>query len=712
MRGAAKTVPLEANAGSIRIFISSKRRGGNGVVAHVEAYYLPTEGEGDNVKTRIVKLHDEGDRLAAGHEIIDAFKDRFPHVDPDTTPEQIAQKLERAWTEIEHGAPPVNFNEQGFTVSPNGKYARKDGRTYGLSMGEDDGPSSSSLLVNAIIDVVRDSIADDGDGNIERSFTLDITLSNRHHRCVVPAKDFQSTTLSARLLEAVGPRLLIEPGVERRLPHAILSFGAPDEVHERQHLGWFLDDGGRRHYLDADGDLLTTDGADATLVSLPSDPALRPYHIRRDVTPQQGWDALQRCLSVAPTAITVPLFAQTYLSALLPFLGTSSRVMVFLLGATGARKTELAKLAAGAFGNFQDGGGDTFVTWGATYGSWEAVGHALKDSLYVLDDYKKAIVRDEHVTRFIQHYSTSSGRQRRRSDMTALPSTRVRGNILATGEDAPELESSLEARLLKLPVAPGDVCLTSLTAAQMQATDLHGLTVGFVRWIGEHGGAIEETLPGLVRDYRSAFIDGLPRDTVNVGRVAENLALLQVAWHTLATYAQDVNLISAEENNRMAKEGHAIILKAGVAQASSVDVQAPDRVFLDMLQSLLDQGEVMLTREITEPGSSVGGKAIIGHILKDGIALFSGEGDSGTGIAAYRLVQEHLRRSGTNWPHSWNAVGRYLKQSGKLAAHDSERVTIKRTIGGDSRRVVLLHLDALILPVPIGRNSYSADPYP
>jgi len=607
---------------------------------------------------------------------------------------------------VGNGVNAMDRAAEGFQMFGGDKYATKDGHTYAIGVGPDGSPSFA-LVMNATAMITGDVVGDDGDGNIERTFSIRITVAHgRTYTCEARAKDFDARNLPALLRAAAGSSFVLEPGMERIVPHAIQSAGAPDEIHERRHTGWLIDADKDWHYLDGTGDLVATDDAtddaNAVRVTLPLDPALRPYRMRHDMTPTQGWAALERCLAVGPRALTVPLFAHTYLSILLPFLNTDSRLAVFLLGQTGARKTELAKLAAGAFGTFQGGAGDTFLTWGATYGAWEATGHALKDALYVMDDYKKSVVRDDVVTRFIQHYSTSSGRQRRRADMTALPSTRVRGNVLATGEDAPELESSVQARLVMLSVNPGDVDLDRLTDAQRHADELHGLTVGFARWLAPRADSLLSTLPDLLRDYRATFIARLPADTTNGGRLAENMAALQVAWQTLTSYAEAEGLITPDQGAALAREGHAHIWAAGSAQARNVNAQAPDRVFIDTLQSLLDQGAVMLTRDISEPGGSVGNGAIVGHILRDGsVALFGGESDGGGSIAAYRLVQEHMRRAGTNWPHSWNAVTRYLKQGGWLAAYDSDRATIKRTVAGANRRVVLLHSDALAIPDPL-----------
>ncbi len=685
----------------------------------IQAYAKADDGNDlERLGSKEFKVSDEAERAAAATWVLAKFEDKHHDdgVSPDATHEDIAQAIEDAWSDIRLPKTSLNNTDEEHSdsaLSPNGKYAIRHGKLYAVGAGEDGAPPTYTLLMNAVPRIARDILASDGDGETERRFDVGVTLNGREYSCIVGARDFHGPALAGRLLEAVGPRLLIEPRAEYKLAHAIASFGAPDSEQVRMHTGLYVDGAGHAHYLDAVGDVLAPKGDGdtpfAVRVALPADAVLTAYRLRRDVDPATGWAALQRCLRVAPQTITTPLFAHAYLSPLHPYLETPSRTMAFLSGRTGTRKTELAKLAVGAFGDFQ--GGADLLTWASTYGAWEAVSHVLKDMLLVIDDYKRAVVRSDLVTRFAQDYSTSTGRQRRRSDMSLLPSTRPRCNILATGEDTPDFEPSVAARHLYIAVEPGDVDLSALTIAQRDATELHGLTVGFVRWLISSAD-VREALPELLRTYRARLIDALP-DGVNVGRVAENIAMLLIAWEALGHYALDAGLMTVAEHDAWVTDGYSNLLKLGTTQIAAVSVQALDKIFIDTLQSLLDQGAVSLTVETgrhTYDGAdglaTVGGGAHIGHVSNDGIALFSGETDGGTGVVAYRLVQEHIRRAGESWPHSWKAVGHYLHQNGWLAAVDPDRTTTQRRILGRKRRVVLLKPDALSVPGVPGPESY------
>jgi hypothetical protein len=186
----------------------------------------------------------------------------------------------------------------------------------------------------------------------------------------------------------------------------------------------------------------------------------------------------------------------------------------------------------------------------------------------------------------------------------------------------------------------------------------------------------------------------------------------EVAPQSPLAVALAAGLLGEAEADQWCREAYDLLLALGQAQVARVGDQALDRVFIDTLQSLLDQGAVGLHIEHCNPHTgksetvTAGGGAVIGHVLGDGIALFAAEGDSGMAVGAYRLVQEHIRRAGQPWNHTWHAVGRYLREGGWLAAHEAERFTIQRSINGRKKRVVLLRADALTVPSVPGFGSH------
>lgn len=695
---------IQFRVGPLLFAAKELRRDRGATTAALQAYWEGESGDDpDYVSMHKLRLDDDQAVEKYAQTVLTDLRRKRPGVEAIApTRDAIVEEIQRQWAKLENDVPASSTeNDDEATYSEGRRYVLRHGRLYAVTATEDGSPPAYRLLLNAAVRITRDIEASDGDGDTERRIEISIELAGgRSYLCTLPAREFNGPTLSGRLLEAVGPRLLIEPGAERRLAHAISSFGSPDPEQMRTHTGWYVNEDKHLYFLDGEGDVIQLHAektsAATVRVALPPDPAIAAYMLARDRTPCAGWAALMRLRATAPPAVTLPLIAQTYLAPLASLIGTPSRPLLFLRGQTGTRKTELARLAAGAFSHAQNTA--DLLTWSSTYGSWEAVSHTLKDVLLILDDYKPSVVRIDQVTRFIQNYSTSSGRQRRRSDMTLMPSMRPRSLILATGEDSPNLEPSVSARILYVDLKPGDVDLDALTAAQRGATDLHGLTIGFLQWLTQTA-EVRTELPELLSDYRDWFIQQL-HEGVNVGRIAENLALLQIAWQTLGLYASKTSLLSADVYADWDEEGRQTLMTLGRTQIAAVAEQALDRVFLDALQSLFDQGVVALTTDKdTDDATLIGGGALVGHLCHDGIALFAGTSDGGTGVVAYRLVQEHFRRRDEKWPHTWEAVGRYLKQRGWLVTTEADRITTQRRINKQKRRVILLRQDALSLPV-------------
>jgi hypothetical protein len=365
--------------------------------------------------------------------------------------------------------------------------------------------------------------------------------------------------------------------------------------------------------------------------------------------------------------------------------------MPFLLGTTGRWKTALARLVCQLYGHFDDEG--DLLSWASTYASWETHSHMLKDMLLILDDFKRGTTDARQVTKFIQHYRDSTGRQRRRTDLSALPSKRARCIVLATGEDAPQLQPSVAARLLYIPVGPGALAQPRLDAAQETIGDLHGLTPDFLAWLaGAH--EVQTTLGTDFRPRRKAAMAELGPGT-NVGRVAENVVMLSLAWETLGRYLGARGWLDGAALSTLQTVGLQAILGLGAQQLRLIDSQSPDRIFLDVLQGLIYSGEVSLH---TKDGLPSGKGPVVGYSDGECIALYSGQSEGGTGLVAFHKVVEHLARANQRFEHDWAAVGEYLRTNGWLLKYDKKHLTTTKSIQGTVRRVLLLKPEALIVP--------------
>ena len=119
-------------------------------------------------------------------------------------------------------------------------------------------------------------------------------------------------------------------------------------------------------------------------------------------------------LELKSYGVTYPLMGQV---ALAPFTSVITEITgkekpaMHLQGSSGGGKTFLGTLAMSFFGVFEG----SIPSWSSTANALEAEGYGFRDSLFLIDDYKAAIVPQETVVRIFQGYADSHGRLRLKS---------------------------------------------------------------------------------------------------------------------------------------------------------------------------------------------------------------------------------------------------------------------------------------------------------
>jgi hypothetical protein len=398
--------------------------------------------------------------------IVRVLADGYESQDPDAlAPDQLAVKPEE--------------------LSADKRFAIIDGQLYAVLVDKQDHILYRDLLMNAAAKITADMVLDDGDETRVHHIEVSVVLRDRTYTARLPIALARGPALIGRLMEATGSRLSVAPSVSSKvLYHAIQAFGAPDVQTVRTHTGWVFDEQGVLHFLDNEKDVLWTDLAGErppVSVWLPKRSILRRYRLRQGLDSAKGWAALEQCLAVAPRTVTLPLCAAALLPPVHPFLETPTRVLPFLVGLTGRRKSALARLFCCLWGDFLGEG--ALLRWTSTPTIKETMAHTLKDVLLIVDDYKKKTVDVAEAVEFIQQYSDSEGKDRSSPDLSPRPSQAARCIVLATGENYPLLEPSVLARLLFLPVGPHDLDLVALDRAQENARALGSVTIGFLRWL-------------------------------------------------------------------------------------------------------------------------------------------------------------------------------------------------------------------------------------
>lgn len=397
------------------------------------------------------------------------------------------------------------------------------------------------------------------------------------------------------------------------------------------HTGWRMIDG-RWVYLHGagavGGENIHTDLARAGLTRFVL-PAV-------DVVPMQ--DAVRSSLAVlhtAPTEVTLPLLAQTYLGALNEWMtqgGAEIRHVLVLCGLTGAGKSTLAALAQAHYGAGFDAAtlpANFMSTQNATLDKL----FYCKDALCVIDDYHPAgdgrgAGGMDAQTSTLQAICRAAGdkaaRQRMRADMSMRPEHPARCVCAVTAEFfPPALGESGAARCWICNVERDSIDWAAMSTSQDAARlgVLAQAMRGFIEWIGakvnaEDGGAWSTELGKRYRECRDELRRG---GGAAHARLPSAGAALLMGWKTFLHYANCIGAITTDDFTEGWRLGVDVIRRGMQTQALAVHASDPVRMFGAALLELLGDSERFIDTEhdAGEGAQSHTSKGICGYIAYD-----------------------------------------------------------------------------------------------
>ena len=467
--------------------------------------------------------------------------------------------------------------------------------------------------------------------------------------------------LKAELYKLGGPKLEISCKLTALRNAVAATSPEPERSQVTTAFGWtadktaFLVPGGR---ITADGFIANdhstllrldlSDCAQASRLGLRPLPASDLSRIQNHV--------IEDLLPLHHRIVTHSLLGLTGAAILHPFSGATHRFAGWLKGETGAGKTLPAKLFMNFFGNFpyQDDG--CFASWAWTPNALESTGYYFRDALFLVDDFKTGLAQRSQVIRLFQSYADGSGRGRLRSDASFNQVRWIRGQLLVTGENAIDDESSSAARTIIIPVerfptkdlARRDRCLA-------EARYYNGVTLAFIQWLLRERRLGE--FPDRVREQEHRIlgrIDGGPND----GRIGTNFAVLA------ASYEQIYEFIASERPDWEASVDqfqHQDIETLLEPMLANVAEQRPIEIFWNTLGTLVQYGRVRLS------GRDDGFGPVIGASCKTRTGAF----DISTELALAE-VQKCLEQQGRQrLPLSVGDIPKQLDREGKIVKHDS-----------------------------------------
>jgi hypothetical protein len=550
------------------------------------------------------------------------------------------------------------------------------------------------LLGNFAARIVSEVTLDDG-VDTKREFEIDAVLGAKTTTFYLPASSFAAMTWPP---DRLGARACVSAGMGQRdhLRAAIQSLS--DDIAEKTiytHSGWRLLPDHGYTYLHGGGAI----GPDGPVAGI----EVRLGESARGMVlpaPPSG-DELRTCiqaslkiLDLVPHQVSFALLSATFRAAL-----GDTDFSILLFGPTGSFKTEYAALLQGHFGlgfNARNLPG----SWLSTANMLEMQAFALKDALFVIDDWvpsgsrqdMQRLVRD--FERLLRSQGNCAGRGRLTSEASPKEGHPPRGMIFVTCEDLPTRHSAL-ARTLVLEVRAGDgAALTACQRERDQGTYAKAMS-GFLSWTARQHAVIKQALEERARRYRdSAQVDDRHRRTASI------IGELQAGFETLLDFALACGAIDAARQAELQQECWKALLGAAAAQSGHHAAVEPAALFLGLLASAISSGRAHIAgMDGQEPpnaealgwraGSSTSafGKMALGTRVGwvDGDDLYLDL------TSAYKAAQE-MASDTEHIPVSTKTLSKRLNEAGHLRTTEKgrDRLTIRKSIAG--KRINVLHL--------------------
>jgi hypothetical protein len=413
-------------------------------------------------------------------------------------------------------------------------------------------------------------------------------------------------------------------------------------------------------------------------------------------------------LGLTSANITAPVLGAVYRAPL-----GQADFGVHLAGQTGSFKTEIAALAQQHYGAEMHAK-NLPGSWSSTGNALEAQASALKDALFVVDDFAPSGTPQDiqryhrDAERLFRAQGNRAGRARMSMDGKIRQGRKPRGVILSTGEEIPRGES-IRARVLIVEVEPGSIESEALTKCQKDAASgaYAQAMAGFIKWFAGKYETVQSNIRSEIDTLRAeaAF-------KAKHKRTPEIVANLGLGLKYLFQFAAEIGAFEAGEQADlwdMAWEG---LCDSANAQAAHQNAEDPVLMYIDFLGSAFSTGMAHLTN--TNHGLPLNAElwgwkstAFNDFWTQQGVRIGWLDGANGEDIyldpiAAYNTVQEVARRRGSCLPISDITLRRRLKERGFVVSTESaDSCTNRKTLGGARRQVLHLRANDVMKGEPI-----------
>lgn len=559
-------------------------------------------------------------------------------------------------------------------------YQVMDGKFYRKYQKNDE--DNSQYLGNFFILAHSETVRDNGIDR-ERVFELQAVCEGEKLSTeYIAANDFQSMNFITKTW-GLSLRPAVAPNTMQYYRDSISA--QAHQIDKRMvysHTGW-RKIGGSWAFLHAGGAI----GAQGVSVEL--DGRLSRYRLREPIEGKPYHHTVFSLFHLAPKEIVYPLLGMVFLSPLNEFFrqaGIEPAFLLYLLGATGARKSTLAALFLSFFGDFDNK--SLPASFKDTANSLEKQGFLLKDVLTVVDDFHPTGSRQDAakmntVAQAVSRaYGDRSGRGRMNADGTLRQSYIPRGNAIVTGEDIPSINQSGIARNLMVEIKRGDIDLDRLTRLQAHSGDLSGCMAQYLNWLIPQA----DDLPAVLKEqFLTLRADALKEE--NHGRIAETICHLQIGMLFFLEFMESCGHMTGEQSGVIAADCWEVLKEMAQQQNKRIDQDRPALLFLSALSEMLSTGQVTILN-ITD--TSYRPQNLVGYSDDLYYYLFAD--------TAYKAVVQFYSAQGNNFPVAKNTLLKHLAtEQAILPDAETGRNVRQKKIDGKKLNLIWLRRSSLEL---------------
>jgi hypothetical protein len=385
-------------------------------------------------------------------------------------------------------------------------------------------------------------------------------------------------------------------------------------------------------------------------------------------------------MKIVNKEVTYGALSFTFLPILFPFLeGDRTKFTYFVRGESGTGKSYTMEAFQHVYGKFE-----SFPTWSSTSNSLGRIGYFMKDTLFMIDDFKKRMffkpgAFDGAMT-LMQNYADNTARSRMTANMELAKTFIVRGWLASTGEDTPSGEASNLARMV--PTTCNTKFKDMVKGRRIQ--EMKQFYPGFTARYLHHVFNIAPVLINKsMQDNMDHFYSKIAGQSNDI-RIARNVSLLATSFKFVSEFVW---------SKKRAKEAQEEFLSLLDTQIIDVALEAAEELasdrFLKVLQELLSSGKVRMLPNYMEDVEENNHTPIIGYwgTRKEveqpvGYLVVS---------LAFKEIQSFLRASNESLTHTKKAIIHELYENGMIY----DKTVQSRKMQGRSVRVITVKPDYL-----------------